>query len=136
MVIVVLIMLIIGLAALATTVVTGAEVIVWVSIGACVVGLILLIVTAPREGQRPDDATVPRNDVAPFGPHIPDYSASSRPAADALIHDDHEIERDVVREERVLHLDTGPLDPDVSEEEAIESTRHTSYHGRRGRGNR
>jgi hypothetical protein len=127
MLIVVLVLCVVGWTALATAVVTENGFVGWVTIAACLVGLTMLIVDLQRTRQRRDVVSLPTTDVPPFGRHISDYAASARPAHDAPIHDDHEIERDVVREEWVLHPDTGPLEPDVSAEEANETMRRFSY---------
>lgn len=134
MLIVVSALCVVGMAALATALVAGTGFVAWVTIAACLAGFALLVVDLQRARQRPEAVGLPRSDIGPFGRHISDYAASTRPAHDAPIHDDHEIERDVVREERVLHPDTGPFERDVSAEEVNETMRRFSLRGwRRGR---
>jgi hypothetical protein len=130
MLIVVLALCVVGATALATAIVTGNGFVAWVAIAACIIGFALLIVDLQRVRQRREAVKLPRMDVGPFGRHISDYAASARPAHDTPIHDDHEIERDVVREERVLHPDTGPLEPDISAEEANETMRRFFFRRR------
>jgi hypothetical protein len=130
MLIVALVMAIIGLAALVTAVVTSNEVIGWVCIGASVIGAVLLIVDTLRLRQQRDaQSAAAADENLAFDADYPDYAASDRPAADAPLHGgDHEVQREIMREERVLHPDTGPRDPDITEEEMLEAIRHRRRH--------
>jgi len=125
MLIVVLIAAIVGLSSLVAAVLTSNPVLVWVAISACAIGLVLLSVHALRARQRRDADSV----ATPV--HLGEFDP---PAADAVINDDRLVERDVVREERVLHSDTGPREQDRSYEEAIETMEH-QQHYQKGPGN-
>ena len=59
MLIVVLVLAVIGLAALVTAVVTSNELIAWVCIGASVIGVVLLIIDALRERSKGDASETP-----------------------------------------------------------------------------
>jgi hypothetical protein len=82
MLIVALVMAVIGLAALVTAVVTSNEVIAWVCIGASVIGVILLIVDAVRERQKPDavPAAETGHGAAEFDAEYPDEEPEEQPA--------------------------------------------------------
>lgn len=126
MLIVALVMAIIGLAALVTAVVTSNEVIAWVCIGAGVIGVVLLIVDPLRARQQRDAHSAATADgVLAFDADYPD----DRPATDSPTHSgDREVQREIIREERVLHPDTGPRDPDITREEMLEAIRHRRRH--------
>lgn len=92
---------------------TTSGAIAWICIGVIAAGCTVLIVDAalrlrgvPSDPGGPhgrDPAAVPQSDARAFaGEHIPDYSATDPPAADAPVHDDHEIERDLLRHNEVL----------------------------------
>jgi hypothetical protein len=117
-----LLMAIIGLAALVIAVVTGNDVIAWVCIAASAIGVALLIVDRVRaRPQRDTQSAPPADEVLAFDADYPD----DRPAVDAPIHaGDHAAQREIMREERVLHPDTGPRDPDITKEEVHEVIRH------------
>ncbi|AXN50449.1 DUF308 domain-containing protein (plasmid) [Mycobacterium marinum] len=124
--IIALVMAIIALAALMTAVVTDTELIAWVCIGAGVIGLVLLAADMLRARQQRDTQPAATEDgVLAFDADYPD----DRPAADAPIHSsDKEVQREIMREERVLHPDTGPRDPDITREEMREAIRHRRRH--------
>ena len=83
MLIIALVLAVIGLAALVTAVVTSNELIAWVCIGACVIGVLLLIVDALRERSRGDEEDV--SDPADPG----DHQTTVLPAADAEVTEDY-----------------------------------------------
>ncbi|WP_421844496.1 DUF308 domain-containing protein [Mycobacterium sp.] len=115
-------MAIIGLAALVTALVTGDGVIGWVCIGLGIIGGTLLIADTLRARRQHDGESAATADGSlDFDADYPD----DRPATDAPTHSgDKEVQREIMREERVLHPDTGPRDPDITKEEVIEATRH------------
>ena len=121
-----LVMAIIGLAALVTAVVTGNEVIAWVCIAAAVIGAVLLIVDMRRRRRQLDaQSAAPADGVLAFDADYRD----TRPATDAPVHTggDHGVQREILREERVMHH-TGPGDPDTTREEVHEAIRHRHRH--------
>lgn len=119
-------MAVIGIIALVTTMATGIELIAWVSIAAGAIGGALLIADTLRARQLRAAAQGGQSDgMLAFDEDFPD----ARPAADAPSHSgDHTVQREILREERVVHPDTGPLNPDTTREEVVEAIRH-----RRGR---
>lgn len=121
---------IIGIAALITGFILSNEIVAWVAVGAGAVGLAGLIIDAFRErGQRAAHSAVAADEVVAFDADYPD----ERPAADAPAHaGDKEIQREIMREEWVLHPDTGPLNPDVAKEEAAQAIiRHHPHRSHR-----
>ncbi|MEM6109497.1 hypothetical protein AAHS21_25165 [Mycobacterium sp. 050272] len=62
MLIIALVLALIGLVALVFAVVTSNELVAWVCIGASVLGVVLLIVDALRERQRPDSSDEARDE--------------------------------------------------------------------------
>ena len=78
-------------------------------------------------------ARPPEAPVLAYDAHYPDYGLHDRPAHDAPIHDDHEVEREIFREEEVLHSDTGPREPDISRLQAFETMDADHFRARKGR---
>lgn len=76
MLIVALVLAVIGLASLVTAVVTSNELVAWVCIAASVLGVILLIIDALRERQRPD--------IGSSGGDGESAAAAAAPAGDAV----------------------------------------------------
>jgi hypothetical protein len=133
MLLVVLVIAVISLVAVAAGGVTANSGIAWFGIGASLFGFVLLIVDALRERERRDAETAAA-EVVHFGTHYPDYAPSDRPPHDAPIHDDHEVDREVMREERVLHSDTGPRERDISGIRAAETIGDTHFRAAKDRG--
>lgn len=122
--IVALVVAVIGLVALVTAVVTGINVIAWVCIAAGVIGGALLLADTLRARQQLAGAGAPADGVLAFDEDFPD----TRPATDAPSHSgDHTVQREILREERVVHPDTGPLNPDITREEVTEAIRHRRH---------
>jgi hypothetical protein len=119
-------------AALAIAVVSTNAAIAWLCVAASLVGLVLMVFDARRERERRarEAAEVP---VLAYDAHYPDYGLRERPAHDAPIHDDHEVEREIFREEKVLHPDTGPREPDISRLQAFENMDADHFRARKGR---
>ncbi len=127
MLIVALVMAAIGLIALVAAIVTGNQVIAWVCIAAGVIGAALLIVDMLRG--RPKRAAQPAATPGGVLEFDADY-LDAAPAVDAPTHSggDHGVQREIIREERVLHSDTGPRDPDPTKEEVFEAIRRRPRH--------
>lgn len=136
MLFIVLAVAVVSWAAVATAGVTSNPGIASFGIGASVVGLVLLVLQALRERERRDDESAAEEEVLRFGAHYPDYAPSDRPPHDAPVHDDHEAEREVMREERVLHSDTGPRERDISRIRANETIGDTHFRAAKDRGKR
>jgi hypothetical protein len=132
MLLVVLVFAILAAAGLAIAVVTTNAAIAWLCVAASLVGLVLMVFDARRERDRraQEAAEAP---VLAYDAHYPDYGLHERPAHDAPIHDDHEVEREIFREEEVLHPDTGPQEPDISRLQAFESMDGDHFGARKGR---
>jgi hypothetical protein len=120
-------------AAVAAAGVTGNLGIGAFSIGASLCGLALLMLVVRRE-RKQRDAELATGELVHIGAHYPDYAASDHPPHDALIHDDHQVERDIIREERVLDSDTGPRQPDISRMRARETMGEGHFRAGRDRG--
>jgi hypothetical protein len=92
------------------------------------VGLTLLV--GERMWKREQrEALAGADGLIQFGAHFPDYAAGAHPPHDAMVHDDHEVERDLMREEDVVHPDNGPRDYDISRVRARETIRDTHFRG-------
>jgi hypothetical protein len=115
--------------------VTSSAVIGAVGIGASLIGLAVLSVDAlwRREQRKAKSA---RRDPIHIGARYPDYGASERPPRDALIHDDREVDREIMREERVLNSDTGPRQRDISGLRARETISDTHFRWGKDHGDR
>jgi hypothetical protein len=134
MLLVVLAVAVISLAAVATGGLTANPGIAWLGIAASLFGFVLLVVDALRERERRDAESAA--EVVRFDTRYPDYAPADRPPHDAPIHDDHEVEREVIREERVLHPDTGPREQDISGIRATETIGDTHFRAAKDRGKR
>jgi hypothetical protein len=99
MLIVALVMAVIGLAALITAVVTSNEVIAWVCIGASVIGVVLLIIDALRERQRPDEGATPAEPEQPTEVFDAEYPADAAPDESSTTTIAHDADH------------TGPVEP-------------------------
>ncbi|QUR68358.1 hypothetical protein [Mycobacterium spongiae] len=126
--IVALTMAIIAIGALMAAVVTSNAIVAWACIGASLVGLTLVIVSTLQARQQRNAQSVAEADrVLAYDADYPD----DRPATDAPAHaGDKEVQREIMREERVLHPDTGPRDPDITKEEVAEAISHRRPHRR------
>ena len=118
-------MAVIGLVALVAAMFTGIDMIAWVSIAAGAFGGALLISDTLRARQRRAAAEAAQSEgTLAFDEDFPD----ARPAVDAPSHSgDHTVQREILREERVVHPDTGPLNPDTTREEVVEAIRHRRH---------
>ncbi len=118
----------IGLAALVTAFVSGNEAIGWVSIAGSVIGFSLLAVDAVRVRRHPAVQSTEEpeeEEILHFEADYPDDITS----VDAPVHaGDHAVQREIMQEERVVHPDTGPRDPDTTREEVAEVLRHRGGH--------
>jgi type II secretory pathway pseudopilin PulG len=132
MLLVVLVFAILAAAALAIAVVSTNAAIAWLCVAASLVGLVLMVFDALRARQRRPELAA-EAPVLAYDAHYPDYGLHERPAHDAPIHDDHEVEREIFREEEVLHPDTGPREPDISRLQAFETMDRDHFRGRKGR---
>jgi hypothetical protein len=135
MLLVVFVVAVISVAAVATGGVTANPGIAWCGVATSLFGLVLLMVDALRERER-RDAKSGAAEIVHFDTRYPDYAPSDRPPHDAPIHDDHEVEREVIREERVLHPDTGPREQDISAIRATETIGETHFRAAKDRGER
>lgn len=107
----------------------------WAGIGLALVGLLVLLVDKLRNrGNSAESAD--EDDAVRIGGHFPDYDASARPPHDAMIHDDHEVEREVWKEEDFVHHDDGPRDLDLSGFRAADTIGETHFRADRDRGSR
>ncbi|MUL65974.1 hypothetical protein BOO86_15970 [Mycobacterium sp. CBMA 234] len=106
----------------------------WAGIGLAVVGLVVLLVDKLRNrGSRSESVD---DDAVQIGKHFPDYDASAHPAHDAMVHDDHEVEREMWKEEDFVHHDDGPSDLDISGFRAADTIGDTHFRADRDRGGR
>jgi hypothetical protein len=105
------------------------------SMVASLCGLALLVVGSMRERERRADE-LHAKDRLQSGARYADYAAEERPSHDALVHDDHEVERGIIREDRVLQSDTGPRQRDISGIRAREMIGETHFRPGRDRGGR
>jgi hypothetical protein len=126
---------IVSWAAVVTAGVTSSTAIAGVAIAASLIGLTLLVFDAfrARERRKAESAT---GGLVRIGARYPDYGAFDRAPQDALIHDDHEVDREIMREERVLHSDTGPRQRDISGLRARETIADTHFRWGKDHGGR
>lgn len=124
---------VVAAAALAIAVVSTNAAIAWLCVAASLVGLVLMVFDALRERERRAGELAAEAPVLAYDAHYPDYGLHERPAHDAPIHDDHEVEREIVREEEVLHPDTGPREQDISRLQAFETMDADHFRARKGR---
>jgi hypothetical protein len=121
MLLVVLALAVSGAVALAIAAASASTAIAWLCVAVSIVGLAVLAVDSLRGRERGAAESSARTSVLAYDARYPDYAAHDRPAHDAPTHDDHEVEREIAREEDFLHPDTGPLEPDISGLRAAES---------------
>jgi hypothetical protein len=133
MLFVVLAIAIVSWAAVAAAGLTGSVGIGAFCIGASLSGLALLMLVVRRE-RKQREAESAAGEPVHIGARHPDYAASGHPSRDAPIHDDREVEREIMREERVLHSDTGPRAPDISRIRARETIGEGHFRAGRDRG--
>ena len=112
---------VIAAGALVFAVLSTNAAIAWLCVAASLVGLVLMVLDALRARERRAAKLAAEAPVLAYDAHYPDYGPHDRPPHDTPIHDDHEVEREIVREEDVLHPDTGPREPDISELRAFET---------------
>lgn len=136
MLLVVLAFAVIAAGALVIAVIFTNAAIAWLCVAASLVGLVLMIVEALRERDQRAAKLAAEAQVLAYDAHYPDYGPHDRPAHDAPIHDDHEVEREIVREEEVLHPDTGPREPDISRWRAFETMDSDHFRAGKDRGKR
>jgi hypothetical protein len=110
-------MLVISLAALATLPFIGAGIIAWAGVGACVAGLIVLVVTlalpvlgVPGEPKRRGAAALPVKHFFAFRQGVSDHPATAPAPPDAVAHDDHMMERDLIAKDEVVIPDEPEAD--------------------------
>jgi hypothetical protein len=125
MLLIVLVLAVVSWVFVVTAGVTGSPGFGWMSIGASLAGLALLILDEIGERKRRRSVRAEDNGVLRSDVHYVDYRASDRPAHDAPVHDDHEVERSVQREE--LHIETGSGSTDVSGARASDTISGTHF---------
>ena len=106
--------------ALVIAVIIGSDIVAWMCVGLSAIGLLLLTVDAMRERGRANPASVTQ---APPAEH-------QHTAGDELF-GEHELERDVTREERVINPDM--LGRYVPYEEVVEDIRRAGQGARQAR---
>jgi hypothetical protein len=136
MLLIVLALALIAAGAMVIAVVSTNAAIAWLCVAASLVGLVLMVFDALRERDRHTAELAAEAPVLAYDAHYPDYGPHDRPAHDAPIHDDHEVEREIVREEEVLHPDTGPREPDISRLRAFETMDGDHFRAGKDRGKR
>jgi hypothetical protein len=127
---------VIGVTAVVTGIVTGIPSIAWFGAGAGAFGLMLMIVNARLERQRRDAESAAAAPTRRYNARHSDYGPSDRPAPDALIHDNHDVERGLAREEHSQHHDTGPRERDISKYLAFEEINRSHMRASKDRGKR
>jgi hypothetical protein len=125
---------VIGVAAVVVGFLTDNPIIAWLSVGVGALGLILIIVNARLERQRREAEAHAAAPTRRYNARHPDYGPSDRPAPDALIHDNHDVERGLAREEHSQHKDTGPRERDISKYLAFEQLNRTHIRASKDRG--
>jgi hypothetical protein len=98
---------VVSVAALVTALITHSGVIAWVCVGFCVIGLILLIIDGQRERRR-----------VGMGSSAMGQTEHHHTADDELF-GEHDVARDLVREENVIDPDM--FRSDIPFEEAMEN---------------